>query len=114
MILRSTATKTAATRTHAFVLSVGRSHTIAAATAQRTPAKMRASRTVETMVLLIETPAKTLTTPAGETMAQMKSAPTKAIGTSATMRAERLGASFVCGRSVRSTQPAKRTHAAVA
>ena len=71
---RSTATKTAANRTHGTVPSQGRIQTSAAATAVRTTAKSVASRTVPTTKTFAGTPAKTWRSEAGAVAAQMAKA----------------------------------------
>ena len=113
---RSTATKTAANRTHGTVRSQGRIQTSAAATAVKTTAKTVASRTVLTTEAFAVTPAKTWSTEAGAVAAQMAKAAARPNGTRAVIRSHhRIGSrSRSVPESVRSTHPANSTQMAVA
>ncbi len=111
----SMATKTAASRPQGTLDSRGRIHTSTIAPAQKARAMSVAFRTVEATSGLTGTPANTCTSAPVAVSAHSASAPTMANGTRATTRSKRVVAPDRAGTSsVRSSQPANNTTAAVA
>ena len=111
---RSSATKAAASADHGTRPSRGRTHTSNAPPTQNASAMTVASRTVSVRTGRNDTPANLQTRVRGETKAQMARAATIPKGINAMIRSYRVMRSRSWGAFVRSIQPAKRTHTAVA